>query len=400
MTEKVVVVGIGADGWDGLTSVARHAISACDVLLGSCRQLDLVPAGDHERVPWPSPLLPALAGLFEGYADRKLCVLASGDPMFHGIGVSLAKLLGPQRLHVIPQPSSASLACARLAWPLAETPVVSLVNRQVETLLPALMDDARLLVLSNNGQTPAEVAHLLSANGYGRSVLRVLEQLGGPSERQLDAVAVEWAHHRVDALNIIAIECIADPTAIRLTRGPGLPDHVYGGDGQLTKSEMRALSVAALAPAPGELLWDVGGGSGSIAIEWSRSHPRCRAIAFERKADRSEQILANARALGVPTVRVLGAAPAALGEAETPNAIFVGGGLTDSGLLDECWSRLPAGGRLVANSVTAESDSVLLDWAGRHGGSLRRFQIYRAEPLGRFTSWRPHLPVTQWCVSK
>lgn len=398
----IAVVGIGADGWDGLGGPARREIAGAAVLFGSERQLALVPAGEcaAERVVWPSPLVPALPGLLERYAGQRRCVLASGDPMFFGIGVTLTRIVGAHRLRVLPQPSSAALACARLGWALAETPVVSAVARRLETVLPELSDGRRILLLSPDEHTPARLADLLSRNGFGDSWLTVLEQLGGPAERIVAGLAANWDAAAGDPLNIVAIDCVRGADAPRLSRLPGLPDSVYGGDGQLTKSEIRTLTVAALAPAPGELLWDVGGGSGTIAIEWCRTHPGCRAVAFERLDSRRKQITENAAALGVPQVEVRGTAPAGFAELSAPDAVFIGGGLTQDGMFEACWERLPAGGRLVANAVTAESESLLLRLAAVHGGELRRFQVYRAEPLGGFTSWRPHLPVTQWSVVK
>ncbi|MCM6775455.1 precorrin-6y C5,15-methyltransferase (decarboxylating) subunit CbiE [Nocardia sp. CDC159] len=399
----IAVVGIGADGWDGLGGAARRAVAESEVLFGSRRQLGLVP-GDvarGERVVWPSPLVPALPGLLEAHRGSRVGVLASGDPMFYGIGVTLANLVGARALRVFPQPSSASLACARLGWGLADTPVVSAVGRPLETVLPELGDRRRVLVLSADEKTPAQLAVLLSHNGFGSSALTVLEQLGGPAERLVTGRADTWSEPTGDRLNIVAVDCVAEPSAPRLTRLPGLPDTVYTGDGQLTKAEVRALSIAALAPAPGELLWDIGGGSGTIAIEWCRTDPSCRAITFERSEPRRDQIAANATALGVPGVSVRGEVPNALADdLPSPDAIFLGGGLTQPGLIEICWARLRPGGRLVANAVTAESEALLISWTAAHGGELRKFQIYRGEPLGGFTAWRPHLPVTQWSVVK
>ncbi|WP_330254831.1 precorrin-6y C5,15-methyltransferase (decarboxylating) subunit CbiE [Nocardia sp. NBC_00565] len=400
----ISVVGIGADGWFGLGSAAREVVSRAEVLFGSARQLALIPDDVVAvRQEWPSPLVPALPTLFDDYAGRRLCVLASGDPMFYGIGVRLARLFGAGALRVIPQPSSASLACARLGWALAEVPVVSAVGRPVATVLPELVDRRAVLVLSADEHTPGRIAELLRDNGFGESTLTVLEQLGGPGERIVTERAAKWELPAGDPLNIVAIDCVADPKRPRATRLPGLPDGFYGGDGQLTKSEVRALTLAALAPAPGELLWDVGGGSGSIAIEWCRTHPSCRAVSFERLEHRRRQIADNAAALGVPHVGVRAEVLTELGkstESAPPDAIFVGGGLTEGGVLETCWSHLRQGGRLVANAVTAESEALLLNWAAAHGGELRKFQIYRAEALGKFTTWRPQLPVTQWSVVK
>ncbi|MGW4326953.1 precorrin-6y C5,15-methyltransferase (decarboxylating) subunit CbiE [Nocardia sp. NPDC004573] len=400
----IAVVGIGADGWDGLGRVARDAIGDAEILFGSPRQLALVPPTvAARRVTWPSPLLPALPGLFEQYGGARLCVLASGDPMFYGIGVTLARLLGPPALRVLPQPSSASLACARLGWSLAETPVVSVVGRPLTTVLPELAERRRLLVLSADEHTPRDLADLLGRHGFGDSELTVLEQLGGRAERHRAGIAKQWAHPPGDPLNIVAITCSAEPGGPRATRLPGLPDELFGGDGQLTKHEVRALTLAALAPAPGDLLWDVGGGSGSIAIEWCRAHPANRAVTFERLERRRRQIADNAAALGVPHISVRGEVCAELAadpEIALPDAIFVGGGLTQEGVLETCWAQLRQGGRLVANAVTAESESLLLSWSSAQGGRLRKFQIYRGEPLGAFTAWRPQLPVTQWSVVK
>lgn len=400
MTEvPIEVVGIGADGWDGLAESVRSVVLAADVVFGSSRQLTSVPVHDSRKISWPSPLLPTLRSSIDEFDGRRVCVLASGDPMFHGIGVSLAREFGASRLRVTPAPSSLSLACARLGWAVHATMTVSLVTAPVASLLPALSGGAHILVLSRGAQTPHEVVALLCDNGFGGSRVVVLENLGGRHERELTGTAAEWPHPSGDPLNVIAIDCVADRQSARITRAPGLPDDVYTGDGQLTKAEVRALTLSALAPAPGELLWDVGGGSGSIAIEWMRTDPSCRATTFESVASRRTQIEANAHALGVPGLEILGSAPACFTSA-TPDAVFIGGGLTVAGMIDACWARLPSGGRLVANAVTAESEALLLQCFSSSGGGLRKFQIYRAEPLGAFTSWRPHLPVVQWSVEK
>ncbi|MGQ4598437.1 precorrin-6y C5,15-methyltransferase (decarboxylating) subunit CbiE [Nocardia sp. R6R-6] len=400
----IAVVGIGADGWDGLGRAARETVGDAEILFGSARQLGLVPdAVRATRVTWPSPLLPALPELLGRHTGARLCVLASGDPMFYGIGVTLARLFGARALRVLPQPSSASLACARLGWSLAETPVVSVVGRPLTAVLPELADRRRLLVLSADAHTPRELARLLGRHGFGASELTVLEQLGGPAEQMDTRRATEWDAPPGDPLNIVAITCAADPDRPRATRLPGLPDELFGGDGQLTKQEVRALTLAALAPAPGELLWDVGGGSGSIAIEWCRAHPANRAVTFERLERRRRQIADNAANLGVPHILIHGELRAEFAERPemvSPDAIFVGGGLTQDGVLETCWAQLRPGGRLVANAVTAESESLLLSWAAAQGGVLRKFQIYRGEPLGSFTAWRPQLPVAQWSVVK
>ncbi|OZD10262.1 cobalamin biosynthesis bifunctional protein CbiET [Rhodococcus sp. 06-235-1A] len=398
----IVVVGVGADGWDGLSNASRTAVEQADVVFGSARQIASVREHCTEARTWPTPLLPNLRSMFDACVGADVCVLASGDPMFHGIGVTLAREFGAERLRVHPAPSSVSLACARLGWALHHTTTVSLVNNPIETLLPDLADGRRVIVLSRGSSTPGEVARMLSDNGFGDSTMTVLEQLGGPDERVTVGLARESDFGDTDALNVIALECVRDAHAPRLTRVPGLADSAYTGDGQMTKQEVRALTLGALAPAPGELLWDIGGGSGTIAIEWMRTDGSCRAVTFESSQARREQIETNALRLGVPGLIVRGGAPesfAAVADA-APDAVFIGGGLTGTDMLEACWKAVRTGGRVVANSVTAESDSLLVAAAAKYGGDLRRFQIYRSESLGAFTTWRPQLPVTQWSAVK
>jgi precorrin-6Y C5,15-methyltransferase (decarboxylating) len=394
----VTVVGIGAGGWPDLSGTAQDALTAAEVVFGGSRQLDLLPATvAARRVPWPSPLLPSLPGLLEPERHRRVCVLASGDPMFHGIGTTLARVLGPSSITVVPHPSSVSLAAAHLGWDLARTDVVSLVTAPVETLHRLINPGRRILVLSAGAHTPAAVAALLVRRGHGAAALTVLEQLGGDGQRVLTGTADSWTLPEGDPLNIVAIECGAGP-AVPVTTG--LPDDAYQGDGQLTKREVRAVTLAALAPAPGELLWDVGAGSGSIGIEWMRSHPACRAIAIESSADRIATITANAAALGVPGLRVVhGRAPGALDGLPPPDTIFIGGGLTRDGVLDRCLAALRPGGRLVANAVTVESEAVVAAAYAKLGGELTRITVQRGSPVGGFTGWRSSMPVTIWAVN-
>ncbi|MGA4846133.1 precorrin-6y C5,15-methyltransferase (decarboxylating) subunit CbiE [Streptomyces sp. G5(2025)] len=399
----VTVVGIGADGWAGLSAASRAALGDAEIIVGGPRQLGLLPADacPGERVAWPSPLRPAVRGLLADHAGRRVAVLASGDPMFYGIGRALTEELGADRLRVLPHPSAVSLACARLGWPVEDTEVITLVGRPAARLAAALHDGRRLLVLSAGAATPGEVAALLRDRGFGPSRMRVLEQLGSEHECAYEDVADAWSHAPGDPLNVVAVECRRAPGALRLGAAAGLPDAAYESDGQLTKRHVRAVTLAALAPAPGELLWDVGGGSGSIAVEWMRTHPSCRAVTVEKNAVRAERIVRNADRLGTPGLRVVtGAAPAALAELPTPDAVFIGGGLTAPGLLDACWAALPAGGRLVANTVTMESEALLADRYRRHGGELVRLSVAQAVPVGGFTGWRQAMPVTQWTVTK
>jgi precorrin-6Y C5,15-methyltransferase (decarboxylating) len=386
----VTVVGIGAEGWDGLTGVARRALGEAEVLLGSKRQLDLVPSGiTAERVAWPSPMMPAVPGLLEMYRDRIVCVLASGDPMFYGIGSKI----GPVR--VVSHPSSVSLGCARLGWAVEDVQVISTVARPVELLNAAIHPGRRLLVLSENGDTPAKVAALLVERGYGESVMTVLERLGDEAEKHVEAKAVQWRGPS-EALNVIAVEC--EGSAL-LPNVPGLPDDAYESDGQLTKREVRAVTLSRLEPVPGQLLWDVGAGAGSIAIEWSRTHPSCRAIAVERDPLRADRIASNAGNLGVPGIEVRRAAAPVEG-LEQPDAVFIGGGLTVPGMVEWAWTALKPGGRLVVNAVTMESEVVVARWHAELGGDLVRIAVNRGSPVGGFTGWRPLMPVTIWAVTK
>jgi precorrin-6Y C5,15-methyltransferase (decarboxylating) len=397
----IVVVGIGADGWEGLAPTSRTEVERAELLLGSSRQLDLVPPSvTAQRVPWPSPMTEALPGLFEAHADRAVVVLASGDPMLSGIGTTLTRLLGHERVRVLPAPSSVSLACARLGWAVEDTEVVSLVGRPLELLHPHVQPGRRLLILGSDGETPSQVAALLAARGYGQSLLTVLGGLGGPDEEVRTGTAATWSQP-APSLVVTAVECRAERGTMPLPTTPGLPDGAYESDGQLTKSEVRAITLARLAAVPEQLLWDVGAGAGSIGIEWMRAHPTCRAVAVEASAERAERIVRNASRLGVPYLRVVhGHAPDVLPRLPTPDAVFIGGGLTTPLLLDACWDALPVGGRLVANAVTVESEAVLGSWHARVGGELVRVSVQRAEPIGSYTGWKPAMPVTIWSAVK
>ncbi|MGY1639578.1 precorrin-6y C5,15-methyltransferase (decarboxylating) subunit CbiE [Geodermatophilus sp. SYSU D00703] len=400
-TAPLVVVGIGADGWAGLAPASRAEVERAEVLLGSARQLDLVPPSvGARRVPWPSRLSEALPGVLEEHAGRAVVVLASGDPMLSGIGTTLTRLLGSDRVRVLPAPSSVSLACARLGWAVEETEVVTLVGRPVELLHPHVQPGRRLLVLGSDGRTPAQVAELLTARGYGPSVVTVLGGLGGPEEVVRTGTAATWSEP-APPLVVTAVECRADRGTAPLPTTPGLPDAAYEHDGQLTKSEVRAVTLARLAAVPGQLLWDVGAGAGSIGIEWMRAHPTCRAVAVEASAERAERIARNATRLGVPYLRVVhGTAPEVLSRLAAPDAVFVGGGVSTPLLLETCWDALAPGGRLVANAVTVESEAVLAGWHARAGGELVRVAVQRAEPVGSFTGWRPAMPVTIFSTAK
>ena len=399
MTPWLTVVGIGEDGFKGLGKNARRALLGASRIFGSQRQLDLLPVCIRgERQLWPSPfsLEPVLA-----LRGEPVCVLASGDPMFFGVGASLARQLPGAEMLILPAPSSVSLAAARLGWPLQDVVTLSVVARPVAALNAHLFSGVRLLVLSNDGQSPAAIAALLRERGFGPSRLTVLEHLGGEAERRIEGVANDWNNCVIADLNLIAIECIAEPNTPRLSRLAGLPDSAFKHDGQLTKRDVRAITLARLAPVPGELLWDVGAGSGSIGIEWMRAHPSCRALAVEADEGRQLLIEHNRDALGVPGLQLIrGSAPQALTGLERPDAIFIGGGVTREGVLETCWAQLKPGGRLIANAVTLQSEVTLMAWRERHGGELTRIHVAQAQPLGEFDTWRQALPITLLDVTK
>ncbi|HEY3912227.1 MAG TPA: precorrin-6y C5,15-methyltransferase (decarboxylating) subunit CbiE [Stellaceae bacterium] len=396
----LTLVGIGEDGLAGLGEPARQAVLQAKTLFGGRRHLALMPDRGQERIAWPSPFSAA----FEMLLARRgtpVCVLASGDPMWFGIGASLARLLPAEEFRVYPAPSSFALAAARLGWPVQDTVCLSVHGRPLEALHPQIHLKARLLILSENGATPAAIARLLCERGFGASRLSVLEHLGGPNERRLDGSAADWPHDRTADLNLVAADCLPDPDAARLSILAGLPDSAFINDGQLTKRDVRAATLAHLAPSPGELLWDVGAGCGSIGIEWMRCHPSCRAVAIEADATRCGLIDQNRRRLGVPGLRVVyGRAPEMLRGLDPPDAIFVGGGLSDRDVLERCWDALPPGGRLVANAVTLQSEAILTLWRERTGGDLTRISVAHAGPLGRFDGWRTAMPVTLLAAAK
>ncbi|CAM5497492.1 Precorrin-6y C5,15-methyltransferase (Decarboxylating) subunit CbiE OS=Pseudomonas fragi OX=296 GN=cbiE PE=4 SV=1 [Pseudomonas fragi] len=399
MSPWLTVVGIGEDGFAGLGKNARRALLGASRVIGSQRQLDLLPACIRaERQTWPRPfaLAPVLA---EG--NTPTCVLASGDPMLFGVGASLARVVAREDMQVLPAPSSFSLAAARMGWPLQDVVTLSVVARPVAALNAHLHSGVRLLVLSNDASSPAIIARLLREQGFGPSRLTVLEHLGGPAERRVEASASDWKDPPVAALNLIAIDCLADASARPLSRIGGLPDSAFEHDGQLTKRDVRAVTLARLAPLPGQLLWDVGAGSGSIGIEWMRTWPSCRTLAIEADEGRQQLIERNRDALGVPGLQLIrGKAPQALAGLERPDAIFIGGGVTREGVLDTCWQQLKPGGRLVANAVTLQSEMLLMSWRERHGGELTRIHIAQAQPLGEFDTWRQALPITLLDVTK
>jgi len=395
------IVGIGEDGVEGLNPMARGLIEGAEIVFGGRRHLALAaPLIRGAARPWPSPFDGAAAEVLR-HRGRQICVLASGDPFHYGVGAVLARHIDAREMIVVPAPSAFSLAAARLGWPLPQTVLLSVHGRMLDLVRPHLQPGAHILALTSDGEGPAALAKLLAETGFGRSRFTVLEALGGPRERIRRTTAADYDVDAVDALNTVAIEVDAAPDACVLALTPGLADDLFEHDGQITKREIRAVTLSALAPRRGELLWDIGSGSGSIAIEWMLADPTMRAIAIERRADRADRIRRNAAAFGVPGLEIVAdAAPGALASLAIPDAIFVGGGASDTGVLDAAARTLRPGGRLVANAVTLETEALLLARRAAFGGELIRIAVARADPVGEKTGWRAAMPVTQWIWTK
>ncbi|MBV8505639.1 MAG: precorrin-6y C5,15-methyltransferase (decarboxylating) subunit CbiE [Alphaproteobacteria bacterium] len=400
MKPWLAVIGIGEDGIAGLSPAARTLIETAEVLVGGARHFGMVPDYGAERIHWERPFTATIDAI-EDRRGARVAVLASGDPMWYGVGVTLARRFPREEMTSLPQPSAFSLVASRLGWPLADCTAITLHGRPIDNLRLHLAPDRRILILSKDGGTPRAVAELLTELGWGPSQLTVLAHLGGSRETIIAGEAHSWGERRVSDLNTIALACIPGPGARALPRLAGLPDDAFEHDGQLTKREVRAMTLAALAPLPGDTLWDIGAGCGSIAIEWLRLGEGRSAIAVERDLARAAMIARNAAVLGVPELRiVLGAAPEALEGLPRPDAVFIGGGIGAAGLLAQAWAGLPPGGRLVANVVTTEGEARLLEWQARHGGALTRIAVSRAEPVGPHHLWRPLATVTQLAAVK
>ncbi|MCC5899507.1 MAG: precorrin-6y C5,15-methyltransferase (decarboxylating) subunit CbiE [Phormidium sp. BM_Day4_Bin.17] len=393
------VIGIGEEGQAGLSAAARSLLEQAQILVGGRRHLGFLDESDRrERLLWGAPLQTTIDAILQRRGQR-VCVLATGDPMWYGIGATLARQVPLAEMTILPAPSAFSLACSRLGWSLTEVDTLSLCGRPPALLLGYLYPGVRLLLLSGDRRTPAIVAQLLTENGFGESQMTVLERMGSPEERQIRGMAATWNDEDLADLNTIAIDCFGENQQHRCV--PGFPDEAYFHDGQLTKREIRSVTLSSLAPQPGQRLWDVGAGCGSISIEWLRSDRRCRAIAIEPHPQRLQYLADNAASLGVPHLEIIaGQAPEALSNLPQPHCIFIGGGLTTPDMLETCWQALPQGGRLVVNAVTVESEQKLFQAQQTWGGALTRIAIQRAQPLGRFLSWKAMAPVTQWSVIK
>jgi len=396
MTPWLSLIGLGEDGH--VAPAARARLSQAALVVGGARHLKLIGETAGERLAWPSPMQEAYEKILARRGET-VCVLASGDPFFFGVGSALAALVEPGEFESFPQPSAFSLAASRLGWALQDCTLISLHGRALERVIPYLQPGARILALSWDEKTPDQLGSLLCARFLGESRLTVFEAMGGPRERSRSGTAWEFDSRGLDSLNTIALEVI-DAIGTRVPpRAAGLPDDWFEHDGQITKREMRALTISALAPRPREILWDVGAGAGSVAIEWLLADPSLQAVAVERDPARCARIASNAAGLGVPHLRVVeGAAPHALAGLPAPDAVFVGGGIADA--FEMCWAALKPGGRLVVNAVTVESQATVSELSRRFGGELLHVQYARAEPVGRFRGFRPLMPSVQWRAVK
>ena len=393
----LTLIGIGEDGY--LSEAARQHLAEAEVVYGSARHFELIELLAGKQRTWPSPFS-AVYDELNGLRGRPVAVLATGDPQWYGIGSTLARKFAPEEIRVLPAPSAFQLAAARLGWALQDVEAISLHGRPVETLNNFLYPGTKILALTSNGATSKTVAGLLADNDYGRSRMTVLEHMGGEKERIVSGSANSWSETVAD-FNTLAIEIAADPGVAFRPRVPGLADDAFVHDGKMTKREVRAVTLAHLMPHPDALLWDIGLGCGSIAIEWMRSARNTRAIGLEPNADRRGLASENALTLGVPGLDIRDAsAPGGLTGLPAPDAIFIGGGLTAAGLVDACHDALKPGGRLVANAVTLEGEAVLLGAHERLGGGLTRLSVERAGAVGGLTGWRPLMPVTQWHLIK
>jgi precorrin-6B C5,15-methyltransferase / cobalt-precorrin-6B C5,C15-methyltransferase len=392
MTRWLTLIGIGEDGLAGLTPAARARIDAAELLVGGERHLAFVPPSAAARMVWAKPFHDSFAKI-AAENGKRVVVLASGDPLWFGAGAKLAATFGPDAVEVIAHVSSFQLAAARLAWPIEKCVCTTVHGRDLDRLARQLYPRAKLLILSADAASPAAIAAFLTARGFGQSKIAVLERLDGPQERRIDGIAAAWKQTPGDDLNLVAVECVAAPDAAWLPAVGGLPDEAFEHDGQLTKREVRAATLAHLAPFPGALLWDIGAGNGSVAIEWMRAGGR--AVAVERDAERLARIARNAKTLGVPELTIVaGEAPGVLADLETPDAVFVGGGLSDPATLDAAWAALPIGGVFAANAVTLEGEATIAELHKKWGGETARIAVARAEKVGPYRGWRPAMQVT------
>ena len=392
------IIGIGEDGVDGLAPATRAVLEAAEIIIGGDRHHELSGNITAQRVAWPSPFN-ALIEQLTSYKGKRVVVLATGDPLWFSVGARIGRAIPAGEITFHPQISAFQLASARMGWSIADVETLTVHGRPVEQMIAFIQPDQRLLILTTGAETPAQIARFLTERGFGASPMTVLANMGGAQEQRFDGLAQSWAHE-VPAFNTLAVECLAAPDAALLPRVPGLADELYQSDGTMTKQEVRAATLAKLMPMRGALLWDIGTGCGSVAVEWMRAARYTRAIGIEPRADRRAMAAANALALGTPKLELIaGEVPSALKGLDPPDAVFIGGGLSHE-TFETAWAALRPLGRLVANAVTLESESILIALHKSHGGQLVKLQVNRAEPVGALTGWRPLMPVTQWSLVK
>ena len=392
------IVGIGEDGLEGLTSATREVVQSAEVIIGGERHHRLLNAVAGERLKWPSPF-EALIGKLITLRGRRVVVLATGDPLWFSVGARIGREIDLEEIVYHPQLSAFQLASARMGWSMADVETLTVHGRPVEQMIAFIQPEQRLIILTTGEKTPGEIAEFLTIRGFGQSKLTVLSAMGGDNEQTFTGIAKTW-NHEVPSFNTLAVECVAVSNAALLPRVPGLPDEFFENDGTMTKREMRALTIAKLMPMRGALMWDIGSGCGSVAIEWMRAARYAKAIGIEPRADRRLMASKNALALGTPQLQLVdGLAPMALTNLPAPDAVFVGGGLTEE-VFDVAWAALKPLGRFVANSITLESEQTLMVLHKKYQGDLSRIAASRLEPVGRYNGWRPFMPVTQWSLVK
>lgn len=393
------IIGIGEDGTDGLSAAALDVLSNAEVIVGGDRHHTLAPNPNAKRIAWPSPF-DAMIDEIKSHKDRRIVVLVTGDPLWYSVGARILKAIPKEEVRFFPQLSAFQWASSRMGWSLADVETVTVHGRAASQILPHLAPGIRMLVLTKDKSSPETVASLLQSRGFGKSRMTVLAALGGKREERFDGLAEDWSHDVPD-FHTLAIECIAGETAQWYSRAGGLPDEAFVHDGQMTKRVVRSATLSALAPYPDAVLWDVGAGCGSVAIEWMRAARGAQAIAIEHVEARIEMIRKNSVELGVEKLKLVeGKAPEMLKGLAKPDAVFIGGGVTSEGVFESCWDALRLGGRMVVNAVTVESEMKLFMLHAEYGGELARLSVQQAEPVGRFKGWKPFMPVTQWMVVK
>jgi precorrin-6B C5,15-methyltransferase / cobalt-precorrin-6B C5,C15-methyltransferase len=400
MSKWLTIIGMGEDGWEALSNRARLAIKSTDVIVSAKRLLALLPKTKAEIHEWPQPFS-AVVELIKPLAGRKTVILATGDPMNFGVARKLLEFIPFDEMTIIPQVSAYSLAAARMCWSLPDCDCFTIHGRPAANVETFIQPNARLLILTEDETSAAEVCRRLISRGFGESAVTVLENMGGAGERISNFAANANPNLNWSPLNVLAVHCVASPQAKIFSRVAGLPDDAFVHDGQLTKREVRAATLAALAPAPDQLLWDIGAGCGSVSIEWMRSTRGCEAFAIEHNEDRLKMIATNADQLGTPRLKVIAdKAPDALKDLAAPDAVFIGGGVGNEGVFDAAWANLKSGGRMVCNVVTIEGEMHLYDLHEKHGGELVRMDVSTLTSVGPYRAMKPRMSVVQWRVIK